>query len=39
MAMGIKPRLSKFEKRTYPSRLLKGMRDVIIDMGKRGGGY
>jgi hypothetical protein len=36
MAMGIKPRLSKLEKRTYASRLLKGMRDVIIEMGKRG---
>ncbi len=36
MAMGIKPRLSKLEKRTYASRIIKGMRDVIIEMGKRG---
>ncbi len=36
MAMGIKPRLSKLEKRTYASRLIKGIRDVIITMGKRG---
>jgi hypothetical protein len=36
MAMGIKPRLSKLEKRTYAARLIKGIRDVIIDMGTRG---
>ena len=36
MAMGIKPRLSNLEKRTYAARLIKGLRDVITDMGTRG---
>jgi hypothetical protein len=36
MAMGVKPRLSKLEKRTYASRLIKGIRDIIIEMGKKG---
>jgi predicted DNA-binding transcriptional regulator AlpA len=36
MAMGVKPRLSKLEKRTYASRLIKGIVKEIIEMGGRG---
>jgi predicted DNA-binding transcriptional regulator AlpA len=36
MAMGVRPRLSKLEKRTYASRLIKGVTRVIIEMGRKG---
>jgi len=36
MAMGVRPGISKLEKRTYGSRLLSGLTKVIIEMGKSG---